>query len=825
MRQKGQDFATGKIVELGKPEESVRQEFEKYLHQDYGYDRAQMDIEVPVYRGSKRGEKMDLVIYKNPLEAARDQSRHILGIIECKAPNTPKKESSGIGQLKSYMTATSSLWGIWTNGSDIAYFHKNPNTGAISDDILFDIPVAGMKIEDIGKLSKQNLRKAENLKLIFRRILRTLYSNTNISRRERLGVEMIRLIFSKIMDERFYPDQLPEFRAGTGESPLEVKKRIDSLFEKVKGELEGDEIFDKHEKINLDPKAVAWVVGQLQTFSLMKTDKDVVGDAFEVFTESKFVGEKGEFFTPRPIVRLAVSLASPKIKDRILDPACGSGGFLIYALASVWEKMGQSRKYSRATLEDEKRNIAQRNFFGIEKESDLVKIAKAYMAITGDGRSGIVQENSLHSPGDFGNRAQSLFVENGNLRQFDVILTNPPFGSKIKVLEEDSARFKLGHKWSKLGEKWSQTSKVQATDPYILFIEKCLDFLKDGGRIAIVLPETVFHAPSRQYVRNFITQSNNITAIIDLSHNAFRPHCNAKTCLLVLQKNRPQQEWITMGVVEQIGHDHQGKPLYRIGSDGRPSEEIWNDAERLESEILNPQSEANQYAFTKSSAEVIESDILVPRYYSQSLIRDTRQRCQSIEASPVSMEELIGLGIISARDGHGSPRSQFKGLGDIPYIRVDDVVDLTLYHNPVSRIPEHEYNRIRGSKTAEILPGDVVFVRRGSYRNGTVAMVSPRDTMALYTRELLLLRVENEDNEYGITPYYLLYLLNHEIVQRQIPRITFMDTTLPNIGDRWKQLLLPIHKDHAKRSNVAEKVKTHIQTIWKANSALHKLLD
>ena len=189
------------------------------------------------------------------------------------------------------------------------------------------------------------------------------------------------------------------------------------------------------------------------------------------------------------------------------------------------------------------------------------------------------------------------------------------------------------------------------------------------------------------------------------------------------------------------------------------------------------------------------------------------------------MEKLISKGIISARDGHGSPRSQFKGLGDIPYIRVDDVVDLTLYHNPVSRIPDHEYDRIRGNKTDEILPGDVVFVRRGSYRNGTVAMVSPRDTNALYTRELLLLRVENKDNEYGITPYYLLYLLNHEIVQRQIPRITFMDTTLPNIGDRWKQLLLPIHKDLAKRSDVAKKVKSNIQTIWKASQNLHDILD
>ena len=374
------DRATGKPVDGRKPEETVRQDYEKILYEDYDYDYKQMDTEVIIQRGEKhskknKSEKADIVIYHTTDKNKRNQHEDILGIVETKRPT--RKE--GIKQLASYMSATSCYWGVWTNGKEIEYLYRDIATGEVKKNFVYQIPKNGEKFEDIGKISKKNLKPAKNLKIIFGRLLNTLYANTNISRREKLGNEMIRLIFCKIWDEKYETNALPKFRIGFNESPNVVQKRVNELFKEVKSELVLDGVFDKGEKIKLDAKSIAYVVGELEHFSLLKTDKDVIGDAFEVFAESKLVGEKGEFFTPREVVKTAVKLVNPQPGKSILDPACGSGGFLIYALENIWSAMGDSKKYKGVNnILIEKKNIAERCVFGIDKEIDLVKIAKAY---------------------------------------------------------------------------------------------------------------------------------------------------------------------------------------------------------------------------------------------------------------------------------------------------------------------------------------------------------------------------------------------------------------------------------------------------------------
>ena len=368
------DLATGKKVR-DTPEEKVRQEYEKVLYEDYDYDYKQMDIEVPIQRGEKhskknKSERADIVIYKTTNKNKRNQNEDILGIVETKRPT--RKE--GVKRLTSYMSATSCLWGVWTNGKEIEYLYRNPISGEIKRNFVYQIPKNGERFEDIGKVSKDKLKPARNLKLIFGRLLNTLYANTNISRREKLGNEMIRLIFCKIWDEKYNPKALPKFRVGFNEKPEQVRKNIIELFKEVKEELSADGVFDKSEKITLDAKSIAYVVGELEQFSLLKTDKDVIGDAFEVFAESKLIGEKGEFFTPREVVKTAVKIVNPQPRQSILEPACGSGGFLIYSLEHIWNIMENSKKYKgMSNLDIEKKNVAERYIYGIDKEIDLVK--------------------------------------------------------------------------------------------------------------------------------------------------------------------------------------------------------------------------------------------------------------------------------------------------------------------------------------------------------------------------------------------------------------------------------------------------------------------
>jgi len=820
------DWATGKPVDFRKSEEKVRQDYEQVLCNDYDYAAEQMDIEVPIQRGEinspKNKERADLVVYKTKDKNKRNQNEDILGVVETKRPT--RKE--GVKQLMSYMSASSAQWGVWTNGTEIEYLYRNPSTGDIKRDFVYQIPKNGETFEDIGRISKDKLTPASNLKLIFVRLLTTLYSNTNISRREKLGNEMIRLIFCKIWDERYDQKALPQFRVGFKEPPKQVNKRIKALFEQVKGELVKDGVFDKNEEIKLDDRSVAYVVGELEHFSLLKTDKDVVGDAFEVFAESKLVGEKGEFFTPREVVKTAIQLIDPQPSQTVLDPACGSGGFLIYALEHTWRAMDRSKKYAGApNLDLLKREIAENYFFGIDKEIDLVKIAKAYMAIIGDGRGRIVQQNTLHNAEDYEGRARQLFVdEHDAFRQFHVVLTNPPFGNKIKVIVDDARFFELGHVWKRDGDDWIKTDKAKATEPQVLFIERCLQMLKDGGKLAIVLPETYFHAPNVRYVLNYIKKDNNIIAIIDLAHNTFRPYNNAKTVLLILEKGRKQQPRIIMAVAEEIGHDHNGKPLYRYDKAKHEfTNEVWDDTAIIREELYDVESKKNRNTFAVAVAE-IKNSVYVPRYYWNRRIEELRAEAKEQGLKFVQVADLIKNGILADFPGHGSPPGRYKGKGKIPYVRVADIVNWSIYRNPTSLVPEHVYHDIKANGV-DLQEKDVLFVRRGSYRIGSVALVSPLDTEVLLTREIHIFRVMKEDNDYDIDAFYLLYLFSHQLTQRQLYNKVMIDTTLPNIGRRWEELYVPVAVNPKVRAQVRERVKAAFMKKWEAQQDIAALAD
>ena len=817
----GNDYATGRRVDMRQPEEAVRQNYERTLHLDYGYDTDQMDIEVSIQRGSRVHDRADIVVYRTTDIRKRHQFSDIIGIVELKRPI----REDGLKQLMSYMTASSAQWGVWTNGNDIEHIYRDPITGEPRGGEIFDIPRNGETFEDIGQTSKNDLIPAQvhSLKPIFNRILKTLYSNTNISRREKLGSEMIRLIFAKIWDERFDLERMPGFRVGLRENPVQVKERVCHLFEQVKQELVGDGVFDANETITLDARSVAWVVGQLEKYSLIKTDKDVVGDAFEVFAESKLVGEKGEFFTPREVVRVAVDLVAPRPGQHILDPACGSGGFLIYALEHVWQAMEKDPRYRNSpNLELEKQEIARRCFFGIDKEIDLVRIAKAYMAITGDGRGGIVQENTLHAANEFQGIAHHIFTENGDFKKFDIIFTNPPFGSTIKVLKHESAQFALGHTWKKTKTgRYEQTLVAKDTEPQILFIERCLEMLKNQGTLAIVLPETFFHAPSYRHILQFVISGNNVKAVVDLPHNTFRPHNNAKTCLLIIQKGVPQQDTILMAVAEQMGHDHQGRPMFRFNpKTSQPSDEIWDDLAIIRDELSNPFADSNRFTFTLDASD-LKDEVYVPRYHWPRLNQDFDASDRMI---PIPVQQLLDEKIIAAYSGHGSPPSEYKGMGPIPYIRVSDIVNWELYRNPTTGVPHHVYEKIRG-KGVRLQSRDILFVKRGSYRIGSVAMASPYDTEVLLMRELVVIRMKSISNKYRIDPFYLLYLFSHQYTQQQIKQKVFMDTTLPNIADRWKELVLPVATSLEERERLGKRVRTVIEAKWKAITDLSVLRE
>ncbi len=235
-------------------------------------------------------------------------------------------------------------------------------------------------------------------------------------------------------------------------------------------------------------------------------------------------------------------------------------------------------------------------------------------------------------------------------------------------------------------------------------------------------------------------------------------------------------------------------------------------------EIDAPGAKGNEFTFLVPWSKIEARENWIPSYYMglMNLPRVAKGQMK------VMLGDLVRKGVLGAWDGHGSPPSEVKGLGDIPYIRVKDIVNWELYRNPVSGIPEETYQKMIKNKTKPQAE-DIVFVRRGSYRIGTVAMASPRDSEILLTRELLTLRILEKDNAYGITPYYLLALLSSSFVQKQVPSMVFVDTTLPNIGDRWKDIILPVHKDPKKIAEISRSIKSAIEKKWKAQDHIMKL--
>lgn len=330
-----------------------------------------------------------------------------------------------------------------------------------------------------------------------------------------------------------------------------------------------------------------------------------------------------------------------------------------------------------------------------------------------------------------------------------------------------------------------------------------------GGRLAIVLPETAFHAPSTQYLRDFIEKRGAILAVIGLPHNSFRPHCNAKTCLLVVQKGSAAPEHVIMAAPHEMGQNHQGKPIYRPGTD-----EIWNDLPIVLDELDDPSNGDNEFVFTLARDKV--KNHLIPHYYAYQ----NKPHRPPHGRKWVSLGQLVDEKIVRAWDGHGSPTSAEKGEGEIPYIRVSDIVNWELYRNPTSGVDEATYERFTRN-AIPIEPEDIIFVRRGSYRIGTVAMASSRDAKVMLTRELLTLRVKR--NDMGLTPYYLLALLSSSAVQDQIDSLVFVDTTLPTIGDRWRELRLPIHKNAQEITDLSNRVKSAVNMKWEAQRKIQSL--
>ena len=603
------------------PEEIVRQLYLLVLTQDLGYPVSRIALEFEVTFGREK-KRADIVVF----DKLQTTSPYI--IVELKKP----KLKDGKEQLKSYCNATGAPIGAWSNGRQISYYHrKDPNYFEDlsmlprADQKLSDILSERWKIADLVKKDKL-LTERKSLKGLILEMEDEVLANAGVDVFE----EVFKLIFTKLYDEMESgrkSDRNLEFR-NYGDTETELKEKLQTLFDQAKDKWPG--VFTEDAKILLTPSHLSVCVASLQDVKLFNSNLDVVDEAFEYLINKSSKGEKGQYFTPRYVIDMCVRMLNPKADEKMIDTAAGSCGFPVHTIFYVWQNILETKGLQRShlfTLEEkpaECSDYVQDNVFAIDFDEKAVRVARTLNLIAGDGQTNVMHLNTLdyerwdetvkdenwsdtYSEG--WKKLKKMRAEKNSNRDFtfDIVMANPPFAGDVKE-SRILAKYDLSRSVSleklKNAPQGATIVKGEPTFPEalansgetvyqmadgtfrktklkqasnmsrdVLFVERNIDFLKPGGRMAIVLPQGRFNNSSDKALREYITDRCRILAVVGLHGNVFKPHTGTKTSVLFVQKwddilcPKVEDYNIFFATMQEASKDNSGDKIYRNTTD------------------------------------------------------------------------------------------------------------------------------------------------------------------------------------------------------------------------------------------------------------------
>lgn len=545
---------SGRKYNFNDPEEKVRAEYYCALLEKYKYpvENIAFEVEMPDRTPNRSA---DMVIYSD------DAKKTPYIVVECKKDGISDAEfEQAVKQSIANARVLKAPYAVCVAGNTRRAVETDRwNEKEPEKAIITDIPVSYGKVEEFRYKkgdSNWDLKIVEQseLKRALEKSHNTLWAGGKRNPTVAFD-ELCKIIFVKIRDEKKgrRAGEYYDFQIKTHEPAETVYSRINDIYLEAKEK--DPEVFK--ESLKIDPLELYTVVEHLQGLSLNKTNLDVKGEAFEHFMEDFFKGRNGQYFTPRNIVDFAVKMMGIKNDELVLDPACGSGGFLLHALDDVRKQA--DAYYPQVENEPETaehksywHDFAQRNLFGIEINDSIARVAKMNMIIHDDGHTNVIGFDALENIDGINERNQDF-----RKGRFDVIVTNPPFGANVKRSEHPYLEhFELGRNEKKIRDN-------QKTE--ILFIERCIEFLKPGtGRMAIVLPDGILTNSSLQYVRDFLMEKTQILAVVSLPQLAFA-HFGAgvKSSLIFMRKKKDDETSgkykIFMAIAEHIGYDATGR--------------------------------------------------------------------------------------------------------------------------------------------------------------------------------------------------------------------------------------------------------------------------
>ena len=601
---------SGEIKKI-KAQENNLQSVIVMLNEEYGFDLSDMERDYTITfedpdTGKVRKQKVELAVFEKDKPHEQEHIIRICTVQDDKVKETDKKKGL-TATLENAMGAVESCeFGLWANGASYHFLQKEDDGFGFDFDFidLSDFPGEGETLDEIDRADRSSSRKPANDSLIkvFKRSHDYIYGNEG--RKKDAFWQLLNLIFCKLYDEkrRFIcaengDSYRRKFWVGVKEQNTEegrkaVAKRIKGLFEELKNDEIFSEVFDGNEAIGLTDKGLAFIAGELAKYSFLDASVDVKGMAYETIVSNTLKQEAGQFFTPRNIVKAMVEMLNPGENHRVLDPCCGSGGFLVMVLEHVRKQIAEElfpelegpllvEKFNSFEVNERVKDYAGKCIFGFDFDPDLKKAARMNMVMAGDGHANVFHVNSLaypnwEHPGEIKKINESI---NNSLKEladlggvvseedargkFDMIFTNPPFGAKVKVEPEISEKYFLS---------------AFSDAPEVLFLEACYNFLKPNGKIAIVLPNGILGNPNALPIREWILDKYKLIASLDLAVEAFLPQVGVQASVIFLEKkteverqlalNGNENYDVFMAMANKLGKDRRGNPIYKRDDDG-----------------------------------------------------------------------------------------------------------------------------------------------------------------------------------------------------------------------------------------------------------------
>lgn len=614
------DYITGNPVKEN-DKERVRQRIARALFHEYGINVEDMepDFKVKVDGSNK---KIDIAIFEPGAEHTPENVRRLvvcqkelkLGDKGAYKMRDHEQAAKDLELLKDAMAACENCkYGLWTNGLEFFFFRVDRKRFDAKFIPIGDWPLSDESIGTRDVASHAKLRRAdpEMLRTAFRRCHNFIHGNEGMPK-DAAFWQFLYLIFAKMHDER-QPNDKRRFWAGRFEKNGQlideqfdpagqkaIRDRIKPLFDEVKKKY--STVFRGNEEISLSDRALAFMVSELAKYDFGRTDVDAKGAAYQEIVGTNLRGDRGQYFTPRGAIKLVVSMLDPKPNERVIDPACGTGGFLTATLAHLAHRFqaergiepGAESTQEFVSIQERLGEFVKKNLFGADFDPFLVRAAQMNAVMASNAEAHLFNLNSLEFPaGHLPGLAEAKRV--AELGTMDVVLTNPPFGSEIPITDPNILKhFELAHIWERTEDGgFRNTGRLQGSvAPEVLFIERCVDWLKPGGRLGIVLPDGILGNPGDEYIRWWILRHTWVLASIDLPVEVFvvEAKVNILTSLLFLKK-KPQRDVqaadlggkndysVFMAVAERVGVDRRGNTLYKRGPDG---EEILEDVEEVE---------------------------------------------------------------------------------------------------------------------------------------------------------------------------------------------------------------------------------------------------